>query len=367
MTKRESNILKCVAIMLMLCHHLFMYANWPDFYILSYGPLFSTPDLLAHFGKMGNACVSIFVFVTAYGTTVSYRHRDMEDGYALMENSAGRLIRLLVNFQFVYIIAFALCPLGGASWLSLYSPSRLENLAFAFFDFMGLSYLLDTPTYNSSWWYMSVAITLIFLLPWAIKLFRRYGPTALLAGTLLAYEMDPSYVLIHYLPCVFTGVALGEGEVLEKAAEWGRKAGALPGALLAALSGAAALGLMWRLPETDWYIKGLSEAAICCGLSLTTVLGLGKIPGVNRAAEFVGKHSMNMYFIHVFIFEVWFEEFTYSLNYPWLIFLFLFTSSLAASILIEKAKSLAHPERLAEAVSAKLCAGLRYRSAVRNP
>ena len=108
MTKRDSNILKCLAIILMLCHHLFMYVNWPGFYTLAYGPLFSTPELLAHFGKMGNACVSIFVFVTAYGTSVSYRHRDMQDGYALMEKSTERLIKLLVNFQFVYIIAFAL-------------------------------------------------------------------------------------------------------------------------------------------------------------------------------------------------------------------------------------------------------------------
>ena len=37
MTKRESNILKCVAIMLMLAHHLFMYAAEPGFPELIYG------------------------------------------------------------------------------------------------------------------------------------------------------------------------------------------------------------------------------------------------------------------------------------------------------------------------------------------
>ena len=116
---------------------------------------------------------------------------------------------------------------------------------------------------------------------------------------------------------------------------------------------------MWRLPDTDWYIKGLSEAAICCGLSLATVLGLGKMPGVNRTAEFVGKHSMNMYFVHVFIFDTWFEDFTYSLKSPALIFSFLFISSLTLSLAIEKLKSFVHLDHLAELAANKLCTRLR--------
>ena len=73
---------------------------------------------------------------------------------------------------------------------SLYSPSRLENLAFAFFDFMGLSYILQTPSYNSAWWYMSFAITLVLLLPWLIKLCRRLGAYVLLPGLLLVRWLD---------------------------------------------------------------------------------------------------------------------------------------------------------------------------------
>ena len=139
MTKRESNILKCAAIMLMLAHHLFMYADQPDFPQLIYGPLLSNPWRLASFGQLSKLCVTIFVFITAYGTTRSYLADNMEDESRIVEKSTGRLVKLLVNFQFVYIIAFALCPLGGKNWLTLYSPSRLENLFFALCDFMGLS------------------------------------------------------------------------------------------------------------------------------------------------------------------------------------------------------------------------------------
>ena len=108
MTKRESNILKCLAIMLMLCHHLFMYANWPEFYTLAYGPLFSTSDLLAHFGKMGNACVSIFIFVTAYGTAVSYRRRDMQ----------GDVVCIFQHFFLGHILVrhAGICRMDMRSW-----------------------------------------------------------------------------------------------------------------------------------------------------------------------------------------------------------------------------------------------------------
>ncbi len=359
MTKRESNILKCVAIMLMLFHHLFMYANWPGFPELAYGPLLSTPELLANFGKMGNVCVSIFVFVTAYGTTVSYRDRNMDNGHAIMEKSTRRMVKLLFNFQFVYIIFYALCPLGGSNWLTFYSSSRLENLAFAIIDFFGLSYIFDTPTYNSSWWYMSLAITLIFLVPWAIKFFRRYGVMALLAATLLGYYLDTYFEFIHYLPCVFVGIVLADRKLLERIKEWGEKAGPLLRHIAAGLCGVTAFILMWYLPKTDWYVKGLSEAAICCGIAILVVLGPSKTSGLKKAAEFVGKHSMNMYFVHVFIFDTWFEDFTYSLKSPALIFSFLFISSLALSLAIEKLKSFVHLDHLAELAANKLCTRLR--------
>ena len=79
MTKRESNILKCVAIMLMLFHHLFMYAAEPYYPALVYGPLLSNPWRLASAGQLSKLCVTLFVFVTAYGTTKSYLRDDMSN------------------------------------------------------------------------------------------------------------------------------------------------------------------------------------------------------------------------------------------------------------------------------------------------
>ena len=99
MTKRESNILKCLAIMLMLAHHLFMYADQSGFPELVYGPLLNTPERLAAFGQLCKLCVTIFVFVTAYGTAMSYRGDSMGDDRELICLSTRRWVKLLLSFN----------------------------------------------------------------------------------------------------------------------------------------------------------------------------------------------------------------------------------------------------------------------------
>ena len=358
MTKRESNILKCVAIMLMLFHHLFMYAAEPDYPALVYGPLLSNCWRLASAGQLSKLCVTLFVFVTAYGTAKSYMGDGMGDENRLAEKSIRRLVKLLVNFQFVYIIAFVLCPLGGKNWFTLYSPSRLENLAFAFFDFVGLSYILQTPSYNSAWWYMSFAVTLVLLLPWLIKLCRRLGAYVLLPGLLLVRWLDVEFVLFRYLLITLLGIVLAEYGTLERVKDWYLRA-KLPvraSLLLFTLAMAAAVSVLWLRAGDN--LLDLYEALLCMAAVLLTLLTLARIPYVNDAAEFVGRHSMNMFFVHAFIYQNWFYDFTYSLRYPALIYLFLFASSLAASIVIEQLKKWLRVEKLSELISRRLCRSL---------
>ena len=97
------------------------------------------------------------------------------------------------------------------------------------------------------------------------------------------------------------------------------------------------------------------ELLLCLPVTLLTLLVLARIPYVNDAAEFVGRHSMNMFFVHAFIYQNWFYDFTYSLRYPALIYLFLFASSLAASVVIEQLKKWLKVEKLTKWISQRLC------------
>ena len=79
--------------------------------------------------------------------------------------------------------------------------------------------------------------------------------------------------------------------------------------------------------------------------SATTVLVVLAIVSLCRVTkrkftfmQFVGKHSMNMYLTHTFIFCLFFPDFIYGFKYPILIFLALFTTSLLLSVCIEFVK-----------------------------
>ena len=53
---------------------------------------------------------------------------------------------------------------------------------------------------------------------------------------------------------------------------------------------------------------------------------------------YLGKHSMNMYMVHTFIFAYFFHDFIYSFQYPIFIFLALLFSSLGVSVVLETLK-----------------------------
>lgn len=279
----------------------------------------------------------------------------MGDHRAIMAVSTRRWVKLLLSFQLVYLIAFALCPLGGKNWLTLYSPSRLENLFFALVDFLGLSYIIGTPSYNSSWWYMSLAVTFIFILPLLIKLCRRYGFFALLPEILLVRWLNVEWVICRYLLPAMVAVLMAEFDGVEKLKSAYDKS-RLP-VKIAALAGAVVvlgLGSVLWLRAGDGLLD-LYETVLVLPVCFLTLMTLARIPGLNRAAELIGRHSMNMYFFHVFVYQNWFHAFTYSLRYPVLIFLFLFLASLLFSVLVEGLKKLLHFDRLVSRISDLAC------------
>ena len=61
--KNETAIIKGVAILLMLIHHLFMNTEGINYY---------SQDFFNHLSSIGKICVSIFSFITGYGIYISY-------------------------------------------------------------------------------------------------------------------------------------------------------------------------------------------------------------------------------------------------------------------------------------------------------
>lgn len=71
---------------------------------------------------------------------------------------------------------------------------------------------------------------------------------------------------------------------------------------------------------------------------------------------YLGKHSMNMYMVHTFIFGYFFHDFIYGFKYPICIFAALLLSSLAVSIVLETLKTKLNFYVLVSRITSKLSA-----------
>ena len=65
-----------------------------------------------------------------------------------------------------------------------------------------------------------------------------------------------------------------------------------------------------------------------------------------NALIFIGKHSMNIFLFHTFIFSYWFRNEIYASRNPLIIFLLLLAVCIAISIVLEYVKRLIHFETL---------------------
>lgn len=124
--KRQTNIAKGVALLLLLWHHLFYnspetYTRFTSLYIFHGVPI---ECWLADFCKV---CVAIFLLLSGYGLTKSfsrYYTNHLKDGKLPVKKSCryvfNHLIKLLSNYWLIYIIFVPLGIFFGHSFITYF-------------------------------------------------------------------------------------------------------------------------------------------------------------------------------------------------------------------------------------------------------
>lgn len=107
--------------------------------------------------------VSVFLhFYSAYGLAVSYmklsEKKGAADGWI-----KRRLLKLYKGYWFVFVGAFFICSIIDRMPIKVYMKSH--GIANIILDMLGLSAFLGTPSMNGAWWYMSLAVTIIIIVP----------------------------------------------------------------------------------------------------------------------------------------------------------------------------------------------------------
>lgn len=343
--KRVSNEVKGIAIILMLIHHLFycLYTFCLQYDVNMYPLSGETMRILSQNGKV---CVSMYVFIIAYGITKgNFAKKEQLSRNSINVSAINRCVKLWGNFTFIYLLT--LCTVGlrektlieiyGGGWIGVFN---------AFIDLFGLRGLFGTPGLNETWWYMSLAFLLIFAVPLLNVVYDRYGLSIVVILGYFSYLMSNGGTsFLHYLFSVILGILMAESNGFDRIKTMKLfKIDALNSVIKVIFFLATIVSLYLLRDGTDLscFIDPLFTICVC-GLCVE----VHNIPyGVNRITEFLGKHSMNIFLVHTLIFEYYFTEFIYSFDNWLFILLALLISSLLVSIVCECLKKFLRWDRM---------------------
>ena len=185
LTLRDTNILKGIALILLLIHHLFYIDNglYDDITIAGRG-------VVQTIGLWSKICVAIFVFLSGYGLT------------AQMEKNSGvgnlarfywrRFTKLMFNYWFIWLI---FVPIGVFVFHYTFQD--------AYGNYAGIKFLLDATGlinafglygYNVTWWFYSCIILLYILFPFLFRLLKKDAMISVLVVAVATYLPIPIFV-----------------------------------------------------------------------------------------------------------------------------------------------------------------------------
>lgn len=334
-SKEDTNICKGAAILMMIFHHLFCSVLQYEGQEVVFSPLWE--DLVIKISVSCKICVSIFVFLTAYGLSAKKQYTSSESNTNIWYGCLKRHYRLWVDFVCVYIVAFLLaCLFDKQSVFGVYGEEKTMPL-FVLLDSMGLAKLFGTPSLNETWWYMPLAFLLIYLLPLLIWIYDQVGDVVLFGGILLLpfSGLDKeSYFYLYFLAILF-GISAERHDILgrlkRRCSDWKRGIGIIAMELLLLV---ISVYVRYKIPTMTYLMNAVCALEVCALMSCVFAYKL--FP--RRIFLILGTNSMNMFFVHTFIRKYYLYEWTYSFRHFILIFVALVLASLAISWLLEQVK-----------------------------
>lgn len=338
--KRDSQMLKGIAILMMLWHHCFLAERF-EAYPVNFWPFQESQVVnMAEFLKI---CVSLFAFISGYGLYLT-RRKAKENGICTGRWVYEKLVRTLSNYWFVLALAWIVSTFLDNRPYQVYGFEQSVFLGIwnMLIEFLGLTNLTGGELLNSTWWYMSAAVTFIVLLPLICEGFELIGCFCTLGVILVLprtfMEFPGGVHFFSFLPIFCIGMMCARYDFFTR---WdclwgGSSCGVRALKLVLMMSCLVAIyKTSYHLKETLWWDVKWNLFPVFVILFAKDYLF--KIPEINQILIFIGKHATNIFLVHTFVRYYYCEEFTYGVGggHFALIIVALFLISLVFSITIK--------------------------------
>lgn len=339
--KKDTLLVKGIAISLMLFYHLFESADLLQRLRVNYEPF--SQDVFLLLSGFGNICVAIFAFLSAYGITKGLMMKETETEAVapglkdMYREASGRYLKLVGNFAVMFISVNVL-------WFRYFDYVKLygngwQGALLAIVDMLGLSQLFGTPTLNMTWWYMELAVLIIFAIPLLYLLVKRVENYLIIMAFFTPFVICLQEDVKRYLLVVVFGVVAAKQEWFEKLSLYKIKKHwkLLLGLVLFATG--VVVRQNFLVHSMFLWIVDAPIAVFICWFGTEF---LGRIPGLSHLLRFLGKHSMNIFFIHTFFYMSIYQPYIYQFQYAALIYLVLLGVTLLYSVLLEGIKTIVY-------------------------
>ena len=331
-SKDVTNICKGLAVALLLCHHAFTGSS--EFLSTMVPDIIAGVNITDSVGIFGKICVAIFLTLSGYGLYRKYSS-DVRWEQASGAFICNSLIKLLVIYQFIYILALPINVALGRSIMVIYGDK--VPLVNAVVDFFGLSYLFQFLKLNPTMWYMSLAIVSVLLFPFLKKQTDHYGVVPLVLFAWLSHALA-SDELIRDFGAFLAGILIARYNLFEKIrayrpfgmAEGNNSLLGGGGLTLKVLGMRVNLVLTVQLRMIVATVDYLIAPFLICWLYCY----VAPIPGIRHILAYLGRHSGNIFMTHSY-FLLLCPQLVYWNKTPVLIFATLLAMSLAASYLVK--------------------------------
>lgn len=292
---------KCIAILLLIFHHMF---NDEEEIVQNCRIRFIECNTIVKAAVNARVCVWIFVFLSAYGITISYM-RGMTSRTPTAEYRVRFFWHRVLMLQKIYfptvIIQYVV--------LLLTKPSSelILNPLYVVTNFLGIADILNFPKLTGLYWYISFTLLLILFFPLFYDICERYSylTIPIVSVLTLGYMGEGIHshnggLYLQYISAVFAGIIFAQKNV------WYKLKTQLPSfksfiRFIVLLMCAIIFPIIRNssLQDILMYKQVLMTGTAiavcwiaCCYCSLSWL---------SKLMIFIGKHSGNMYLLHLLV------------------------------------------------------------------
>lgn len=343
--KRQTNIAKGVAVLLLLWHHLFY--NDPKDYnkFISLLKIDNVP-IECVIADSFKVCVAIFLLLSGYGLYRSYQNFCNEtignNRIAVKKDFKfvwNHWIKMMSGYWFIYIIFVPMGIFFGRSFLTYYGLNPIYYLT----EFLGLTYLFFeyNVIFNATWWFMSVIIVLYIIFPLLHKLLTWQSEITLSLSILFMFVNIPFLHNINYwfAPFIF-------GMYISKYNLFARILNLCDTLLKKIILSILLIVVSLYIRITFFKNAVYFDAFFAFAIILFSYMVLSNIPKLSKTFEILGKHSANIFMFHTFIYSYYFQSIIYSPKYSLLIYIFMVLVCLFISLGLEYLKKITRYNKL---------------------